>query len=344
MELKQRMRLTAITAGLEISHLAHKLNTFSKARGRGVIFTLHHVRPHIERTFNPNAHLEITPQFLDCLLGRLKSDGYRFIRLQEVPDYLSKADAQNPFAVFTLDDGYKNNKQYATPIFERHECPFTIFIAGGLAERTHSLWWETLSKLLNETSDIQFDFGEGLEKLQATTSAEKTNLFSRFAGFVHAGNEAERVAQLDTFALRCGIEPISLVDDLVMTPLELRQIAEHPLVDFGAHTMSHRAVGRLPPADAFQEMQASADYLESLTRRRPSSIAFPYGTKEAATERDGGLAAQAGFKLAVTTQPGIINDKAAMTYLPRMSINGLYQRPRYVAALASGIPLKLMGR
>ena len=43
------------------------------AQGRGVILTLHHVRPRGAGGFRPNGLLEITPHFLDRTLGLIRA-------------------------------------------------------------------------------------------------------------------------------------------------------------------------------------------------------------------------------------------------------------------------------
>ena len=41
--------------------------------GVGAIFMLHHVRPARETAFQPNRHLEVTPEFLRVVLAHLRS-------------------------------------------------------------------------------------------------------------------------------------------------------------------------------------------------------------------------------------------------------------------------------
>ncbi|HEX2148471.1 MAG TPA: polysaccharide deacetylase, partial [Pseudorhizobium sp.] len=62
--------------------------------------------------------------------------------------------------------------------------------------------------------------------------------------------------------------------------------------------------------------------------------------------RDVKIAEELGFSVAVTTQPGTLSQASLnnLTGLPRISLNGYFQRPRYVSALASGIPFALMRR
>lgn len=342
-QFKRLAKRAAIGAGLELSWLLAAAGLMREARGRGVVFTLHHVRPHVPQAFAPNAHLEITPRFLDSALSRLRRKGYRFVPLDQVPVLLAEPEGGPPFAAFTLDDGYRNNVEHALPVFARHQAPFTVFVAKGFAEGSHSIWWETLAILLRRAPEIRFDFGRGSERLGLDSPQQQWTAFDRFAAYIHGSNEAHAVAAIDMLARENGIEPTDIVRDLVMGPGELQWLATHPLASLGAHTISHRALARLPEAEARIEMQVSADYVEAVAGIRPDTIAYPYGTPAAATAREARIARNLGFTLAVTTQPGL--PAAQLTgYLPRLSLNGFYQKRRYVSALASGIPLKLMGR
>jgi len=334
----------AIAGGLETANLLRAAGVMRGARGLGAIFTLHHVRPHDETAFAPNAHLEITPEFLDLVLDRLKSDGYRFVALHEIPALLSEPGSSQPFAAFTLDDGYRNNLVYALPIFEKHEAPFTVFVAKGLAERTHTIWWETLAALLRKEEKLGFDFGGGHEMLDITTFDAKERVFARIANHLHHHDETTAVSKIDTIARTHEIDPVEIVDDLVMTPAELNLLEASPLASLGAHTISHRAISRLPDQEVRDEMEASRDYVALITGARPGAFAYPYGTHEAVTQRQAAIAREVGFDIAVTTQPGVVTSHLidSITYLPRLSVNGLYQKVRYISGLASGIPVKLM--
>jgi peptidoglycan/xylan/chitin deacetylase (PgdA/CDA1 family) len=331
-----------IAGGLETANLIARAGMLRKARGRGAIFTLHHVRPPQTSVIAPNAHLEVTPQFLEQAIEQLAADGYEFIALDALPARLASPQTR-PFACFTLDDGYRNNAEHALPVFERHGVPFTIFVSEGFAERRVSLWWETVAQLLANIDSIGFDFGAGEERLDIACSKRKLDVFDRFSSYVQRDDETKNVAEIDRLASRHDVDALGITAALTMDSAELVQLSRHPLVSLGAHTPSHRALSRLSEAEARREMQNSADWLEQLTGRRPTTIAYPYGTTWAVTEREPQLAKALGYEVAVTTQPGTISerDHDALTALPRISLNGYYQTPRYVSALASGIPFTI---
>lgn len=331
-----------IGAGLEASALAAGAGLMSAARGSGVIFTLHHVRPETPPVAGPNRHLEITPEFLDLAITQLKALGYDFIALSDVPARLQSA-SERPFAAFTLDDGYRNNAEHALPVFARHGVPITVFIAQGLAEHRQPLWWEVLGRLLRENDRLDFDFGDGPETLEVRTPVQQLDTFFRFAGHVWSREETDAVGRLCGLAERYGIDPLAITRELVMGPAELKEFAAHPLVSLGAHTVTHRKLCRLPAEGAAGEMRESADWLADLTGQRPLAIAYPYGSRDAVGPREFQTAGDLGFVIGLTTQPGMLTkaDLSRLTALPRVSLNGYYQKARYVKALASGIPFAL---
>lgn len=333
------VKRAVIGAGLEVAALANRFGLRAAARGRGAIFTLHHVRPKRPRAFDPNAHLEITPDFLDRALATLAAEGYDFVPLSAIADRLA-GDHPRPFAAFTLDDGYRNNAEHAAPVFARHGAPFTVFAAAGFVDRSQSIWWETAEALLARVDRLTLDFGNGPETVPTGSTIARIDAFDRIARAVATGPESAMVARLDAAARAAGLEPMQIVEDLVMTRDELAALSRQPLAEIGAHTITHPSLARLGPAAAREEMLRSAEMIAAVTGRRPLAFAYPYGSPADACAREFAIARDLGFTVAVTTRPGTLTaaHRDRLTGLPRISLNGYYQRPRYVRALASGLP------
>ena len=78
--------------------------------------------------------------------------------------------------------------------------------------------------------------------------------------------------------------------------------------------------------------------LQAALGKLPAHLSYPFGDASAAGPREFKAAEEAGYKTAVTTRPGVLfADHADHLFaLPRLSINGDFQRRRYVKVLLSG--------
>lgn len=342
-ELKQQLKSAVIRASLEGFYLAGRAGLAGSARGAGVIFTLHHVRPEMPEGFAPNAHLTVTPDFLDVAIVTLLEDGYRPAALEDLPRLLAHSEPETRYFAFTLDDGYRDSRDHALPVFRRHNVPFTVFVTKGFSERTCSIWWGAAERLLRETSGFVFDFSSAMEHVPAATQGEKRRAFERLAAAIRSPRQDQFIERLEAAAWDAGIDPMALTCDLVMDAGELAAFAQDPLVTLGAHSLTHASLAQVDAGRLARELAGSADYVEQIVGRRPKSFAFPYGDAHAAGPREFKAAQDAGFDIAVTTRPGVLSREAmlaAPTALNRVSLNGRYQKPRYVRALASGLAFR----
>jgi peptidoglycan/xylan/chitin deacetylase (PgdA/CDA1 family) len=315
---------------------------FPASGGRGVIFTLHHVRPARAGSFRPNAHLSVTPGFLDQAIFEAKRAGLTPVHLGDLPALLANAEENRKFVCFTLDDGYRNNLEFAAPVFRKHNAPFTVFVTPGFVDRTRTMWWETLETLVRKAGEVGFDFGAGTERLACRSTDSKTTVFERIAAFVQSSDEDSTIAQIDRLALAHGIDPLRIVEDEIMTRAELDLLLIDPLASLGAHTMTHPNLARVCVERLSEEMQRSAEIVSDYAGRKVTTFSYPYGGPCAVSERETKTARELGFEVAVTTQPGVLNSESldAPTALKRVSLNGYYQKPGYVRALISGLPFR----
>jgi peptidoglycan/xylan/chitin deacetylase (PgdA/CDA1 family) len=314
-------------------------------QGVGVIFTLHHVRPEPAepKPFAPNRILEVTPEFLDAVLDQVKEAGLDVISLDEAVDRLhGRCDKR--FVCFTFDDGYRDNLEYAYPMFRRRGLPFTLYVPTDYPDGHGALWWRALEEVVGGAAhEIAVRRDGETWRLPTATVADKERAFEQVYWWLRAIDEEAQRRAIRALAESYGLDLSAQCRAQVMTWDEIRTMAADPLVTIGAHTKDHYAIAKLPEPAAMDQMVGSADRLERELGTRPLHFAFPYGDPGSAGPRDFALAAEAGFKTAVTTRKGMLfpDHRDHLTALPRVSLNGDYQSLTYTALYLSGAPFAL---
>jgi len=313
-------------------------------QGCGAVFMLHHVRPARSDAFQPNRHLEITPEFLRVAIGRIRANGYEIISLDEAVDLLKSGYGHRRYAVLTFDDGYRDNLQYAYPVLKELDAPFTVFVTSGFVDRTSELWWLALEHIIKRNDKVAFTEAGGEGGLSCRTLAEKNACFDRLLDHLALEvSEADQRVLVRALADRYGVDLTALADDLVMNWDEVRCLAEDPLVSIGAHTHDHYAMARLNADEARADVVKGLERLERELGRRPKHFAYPYGKSYAVSPRDADILRDIGFASSVTTQPGVLQSVNARDpmMLPRVSLNGRFQDPAIVDQYLTGAPFAL---
>jgi peptidoglycan/xylan/chitin deacetylase (PgdA/CDA1 family) len=314
------------------------------ARGLGFILMLHHVRPWVERDFTPNCILEVTPDFLDTTLSVLART-HDFVPLGDIPERLARPRPR-PFVAVTFDDGYRDNVDFAMPVLKRHGVPWTVFVTPGFADHSASLWWLELEEAIRRLDRI--DVASGAERLllPATNTTEKGIAFQRLYWKLRRGPEDRLHAVVQELTEAAGVDGRQLAADLCLDWQGLAALAREPDVDIGAHTMTHPMLAKHPPDVMRWEMAECRAVLEDKLQRPVRHFAYPVGDPGSAGPREFAAAAEAGFTLAVTTRPGHLfaAHAAHPMALPRVALNGAFQNPAAVRALASGVPFLLWNR
>jgi peptidoglycan/xylan/chitin deacetylase (PgdA/CDA1 family) len=336
----KQLRSTVIRAGLEAFYLtgAHHLlrPIFS---GVGSIFMLHHVRPARAAAFQPNRHLEITPEFLRAVLGHLRSRGIDIVSMDEMHRRMSERDFTRRFATFTFDDGYRDNRDFALPIMREFDAPFTVYVTSDFAQNTGNLWWVALETVIAEAASVEATIDGVTTRIDTSTLAAKNAAFQRLHDWLRVLPGRDDLArEIGKLCARHGVDQNRICSDFCMSWNELKPFADEPLVGIGAHTITHCNIALQTDDMANEEMTLSRSRIEEALQRPVEHFAYPYGDRLAAGKREFALASAAGFKTAVTTRPGMIFPENAQypTALPRVSLNGNYQDTRILPVLTSG--------
>lgn len=334
------VRQSVIKGGLEALYFsgAHALMR-PFVGGRGVILTLHSVRPPRLDSFQPNRGLEITPAFLEDVVRTLRRCKFDFVGLDEMHRRLTTGEFGRRFVCFTFDDGYRDNREWAYPILKRYEVPFTIYIPTSFPDHLGELWWLALEAVIATHDRIGLALDGQNHHFSCATTAEKCEAFATIYWKLRMlPHEEDLRYAIRDLARRYGVDIRGICRDLCMNWPEVAEMARDPLVTIGAHSVNHFMLRKLDGETARKEMQASLSIMEAALGTRPRHLAYPIGDVTSAGPREFRIAAELGLKTAATTRPGVLfpEHKDHLFALPRVSLNGEYQQLRYVKVLVSG--------
>ncbi len=335
------MKKTVIRAGLETLYFSGMhLWLRPLMGGIGSILTLHHVRPARPEGFQPNRLLEVTPDFLEGLVRRLARARVDVVSLDEMHRRFIEGDFKRRFVCLTFDDGYKDFLRWAYPVLRKHKLPFAMYIATSFPDRLGELWWIALEAVIAQNSRIGMVINGEDRYFECASVSQKRELYDEIYRYLRSMKTEDEVRHVVRDLCACyRVDVASFCRELCMDWAEIVDLAADPLCTIGAHTVNHMMLRKVPSdATVRAEMEMSRAVLEAALGKRPEHLAYPVGDPTSAGPREFRIAAELGFKTAVTTRPGVLfrAHRDYLTALPRISVNGEFQQQRYLKVLMSG--------
>ena len=318
----------------QFTHLVRALS-----RSRGVIFTLHRVLPAPPADFSPNYILQVSPQYLEYVIIRVRELGFDIVSMDEAVERIRKPEGGRKFVVFSFDDAYKDNLEYALPVLRRHDCPFILYVPTAFVDGVGDIWWQALEDVIAGQEAISYKQEDGEIIYEETgTVRQKYQVYTKLYWRMRNMPEDERSSFMTEFTRNYGLDMNEHCRELIMTWKQLQTFVDEPLCTIGAHTVHHMELAKLDEGRARQEIAQSIQVINSQFGFEPVHLSYPIGRGRSAGPREYEMARELGLSSAVTTRPGAIyyRHKKQLTSLPRISLNGRFQKRRYVEVLATG--------
>lgn len=306
--------------------------------GQGGILSFHRLQDPDTRAFSSQA-LNVTPENFRRVVRTLGGQGYRFLSMSELADWLQNPEPKcGKFVCLTFDDGYVDTYSQAFPICREFGVPMTVYLVSAFIRRKFPLWSLGVEATIAANTVVEFTW-EGRQLRFATrTGRQKLKAYSAIASRLAMTSPA-RVRRVCTeLERRYGIDFAGLLDRNILTPSMIAEMRASGVVEFGAHSVHHACLARLTENAARQEIAQSKQECEKLLGIPVQHFAYPYGDRQSAGPREAALCRELGFRTAVTTESNTIfaADRERPFLLPRLTFNGQVQNTPLLYLLLSG--------
>ena len=309
--------------------------------GKGAVLMLHRVQPEAHVELAPKAALSITPRYLERLICSFRAADLDIVSLDEALQRVAAPARTRRFVCFTFDDGYRDNLQHAAPLFQRHGAPFTVYATSSFHDRTFAPWWCAIEHVLRQERVLRWPTDAGERRIETADLASKARVFGELSGELFPRPVAEIRERLQRFLELHGMSFAELAHRELCDWQELRELRDRG-AEIGCHTVSHASLLCEPAESLKRELAEARVRIESELGRPARHLAYPYGKRDHASEREFRAARELGFATAVTTRKGALFKHHAQhcEAWPRVEVTPSFERStHYLQAILSGLPL-----
>lgn len=291
----------------------------------------------------------VSPERFDEQLAAARAFG-PVMSLAQLGSALADRKLPRRATVVTFDDGFIDNLTHARPILEKHQAPATFFITHGDVGRRREMWWDELEQLLIEPgtlpASLSVDLGgerrrwslEGVtdyrheeahryatwrvpyELADPVYPTPRHRAYTEIFHLVWPLTHEVRQAILDDL-LRQANRPIRVREDhRLVSDEELARLGDSPLVEIGAHTVTHANLPAHTDDQQRVEIAGNKARLEVIVGRRVESFAYPYGLHSARTVE---LVREAGYRRACACMGHAVRNSSEMYRITRTELGDL---------------------
>ena len=213
----------------------------------------------------------------------------KYYNIISLRDFIENVRRCNPFAkktlIITFDDGYKENYLLLDAI-KSFQTPATIFICSEIFGTNRHYWWT-------------HSFGNhSIYALKKLSNQERIKIFEKYGFNINTNFPNEERQSLNI--------------------KEFNEMKNSGLIDFQAHTMYHTILISCETKEANEEVHCSKKKLEETYNLDIFAIAYPNGDY---SEREVEMVKNAGYKCALTLEPGTNRIGSDPFKLKRLSIS-----------------------
>jgi peptidoglycan/xylan/chitin deacetylase (PgdA/CDA1 family) len=274
--------------------------------GCGAIFMIQRVRPATECLTAATVEEETDTLLLREMLALVAVQKLDILPLDQVPQRLAEDDFRKRFVCFTFDGAYRGILETVQPLFAEYDAPYTVYAGTDFLDGAQVPWWMALEALVRGVERIMPATSGLPGQIASRTLAEKRAAHLLIGERLAAIPTAERTAIIQAECERHSIDLAETAAREMLTPAELKALADDPRVTIGSMAGGRVPLHELSYDAARENIVQSLDTLEAALGARPRHLAFPGGHTSDASARDVKIAADVGLDTAVTGLEGAL--------------------------------------
>ena len=239
------------------------------------------------------------------------------ISMSAVAEWLESGRDAEPYSIaVTVDDGYRDFLGVAHPVFAKYAIPVTVFVVSDFLDGKRWLW-----------------FDQVLWAFKRARGPQAADEARRFVARAKEVSEAERLELLRELPAEIPEQPPPEYRPLSWD--EVRLLAARG-VEFGAHTKTHPILSRVRGGDQLrEEITGSKARLEAELGAPAAHFCYPNGRMADIGAAAVEAARAAGFRTAVTAEPGVNQAGADPFLLRRIGADPTHEELYFQRAVAA---------